>query len=517
MAVPFQKHTSRPVLRHQLNDVIPEYRTYLENQDLAPSWIDTLVGTARHIVRWLSFNGIEIEALDIRKIAGFMSHDCTCPSGFQSHVRRSRSRADRFLTYLMDAQLVEMPMFIVQGGEHVDAFISSLSGQGYSGSTMLEFRRSCRHFIVWLYLSDLALDQIDDGVVQSFLGHDCACACPHFFKHAGKLGRSSSGFRKRIVKFADFLVREGVIGYWRETEPPAARSDLVDGFLDWMRRHRGARETTIQNYDRYLHRILLPDLGDDPAAYDVVTIRNAFANWAQVGSSGQLANLATAMRAYLRYLGANGICRPGLVAAVPTVRQQPTAALPRYVSEADIEALIASCDTDTPVGMRDHAIMLLLARLALRAGDIAALRLDDIDWEQARIHVNGKSRQRVALPLPQDAGNALKIYILEGRPHMRSEFVFLGARAPYHALSCGSSVSPIVRRAMKRAGIDAEGLPAAHLFRHSRATGLLRGGASLETVATLLRHQSVETTTLYARVDRPILLEVAQPWPGDAP
>ena len=129
----FQKHTSRSVLRHQLNDVIPEYRTYLENQDLAPSWIDTLVGTARHIVRWLSFNGIEIEALDIRKIAGFMSHDCTCPSGFQSHVRRRRSRADRFFTYLMDAQLVEMPTFIVQGGEHVDAFISSLSGQGYSG------------------------------------------------------------------------------------------------------------------------------------------------------------------------------------------------------------------------------------------------------------------------------------------------------------------------------------------------------------------------------------------------
>ena len=90
MAVPFQKHTSRSVLRHQLNDVIPEYRTYLENQDLAPSWIDTLVETARHIVRWLSFNGIEIEALDIRKIADFMSHDCTCPSGFQSHVRRSR-------------------------------------------------------------------------------------------------------------------------------------------------------------------------------------------------------------------------------------------------------------------------------------------------------------------------------------------------------------------------------------------------------------------------------------------
>ena len=159
--------------------------------------------------------------------------------------------------------------------------------------------------------------------------------------------------------------------------------------------------------------------------------------------------------------------------------------------------------------------MLLMARLALRAGDIAALRLGDIDWNQARIRVSGKSRRSEALPLPQDAGDALRAYMLDGRPRVRSDFVFLGSCAPCRPFSSHTVVCHIVQRAKDRAGISGEGLPAAHLFRHSRATNLLRTGASLETVATLLRHRSVETTTLYARVNAPMLLEVAQPWPGD--
>ncbi len=221
--------------------------------------------------------------------------------------------------------------------------------------------------------------------------------------------------------------------------------------------------------------------------------------------------------ANLRYLGANGFCNPALVAAVPSVRIEPQADLPRYVTDSEVEALIASCDTATSIGMRDRAIMLLLARLALRAGDIPALRLKDIDWEQARIRVSGKSRRSEAMPLPQECGDALKMYILLGRPRVDNDFVFLGSCAPHRALSSGRIVSEIVRRAKERAGIDGEGLPAAHLFRHSRATNLLRGGASLETVATILRHESIETTTLYARVDTRMLLEVAQPWPGDEP
>lgn len=514
MALSLQKNTPPPALQDRLNDVIPGYRAYLEQQGLAISWINTLTATARHIVTRLFVNGKEIVALDIREIADFVSHDCSCPGEFQSQASRYlRSRADRFLTYLTDTGRVEMPASIIQGGEQVDAFICSLSDKGYTNGTKRGIKLTNRHFVVWLYLSGLATDQVDEAVIQQFLDHECACSCPKFHR-LGKF-RGSSRSRVKLTMFTDFLACEGLIRHWRSSEPLALRSIHIEGFLDWMRRHRGASGTTIKSYDRYLNRKLMPDLGDDPASYDVRNIRKVFANWALFNSSRQLAMMATVLRAYLRYLGTSGFCPPELVSAVPTVGKQPAANLPRYVSEADIEALIASCNIGTPVGMRDYAIMLLLARLALRPGDIVALRLSDIDWDQAHIRVSGKSRRSAALPLPQDAGDALKTYILQGRPRMRSEFVFLRARAPYRALFNGSTVSSIVRSAMNRAGIKAEGLPAAYVFRHSRATNLLRGGASLETVATLLRHRSAETTTLYARVDRPMLLEVAQPWPGD--
>ena len=222
----------------------------------------------------------------------------------------------------------------------------------------------------------------------------------------------------------------------------------------------------------------------------------------------------SALRSYLCFLAAQGLCRPGLVAAVPSIPRRTASQLPRYVEQEDIEALIASCDTATSIGLRDRAVLLLLARLALRPGEVAALRLDDIDWEQALVAVSGKSRRSAALPLPQETGDTLKDYILRARPRTACPTVFPQFRAPHGCLSA-AAVSAIVRRAMKRGGIDGEGLPAAYLFRHSRATHLLRGGAAPEAVGALLRHQSVKTTALYARVDAPMLLTVAQPWPEE--
>ncbi len=516
MILPSRERISHPDLQGQLDDVIPDYRAWLEHRGLGPRRIETLVCTARHMVTRLSVNGLEVGALDIRTIADFVSHDCACPGRFRPLApHRARTRANRFFNWLLDAGRVEVPARIVEGCRNVDVFIRDLSDQGYSDETIRQHSVACRHFVAWLHHSNLSLDRTDDGVIRRFLDHECACLHPGVYQAHGQFAGS---FRTRFVieRFADFLARTRVIEPWQEEVPPEVRSDLVDGFLDWMHRHRGARETTIRAYDDKLHRCVLPVLGDDPASYDASSIRAAFADLAKASSSARLESIATALRGYLRYLGANGFCRPALVGAVPAVRRQPASRLPRHVGEVDIEALIASCDTSTPVGMRDHAIMLLLARLALRAGDIVALRLDDLDWEQARIRVAGKSRRRVALPLPQDAGDALKTYVLRGRPRVQSDFVFLRSLAPLRGLSSASSVTSIVRSAMGRAGIEGEGLPVAHLFRHSRATNLLRCGASLETVATLLRHKSIETTTLYARVDTPMLLEIAQPWPGEA-
>ena len=208
------------------------------------------------------------------------------------------------------------------------------------------------------------------------------------------------------------------------------------------------------------------------------------------------------------------LCPPGLVGAVPSIPKKTAAPLPKYVDEEVFEALIASCDSAIAIGLRDRAILLLLARLALRPGDIAGLQLDDVGWQQALIRVSGESRRSAALPLPQEPGDALKDYILRARPRSACATVFPQSRAPHGRLS-SSAVSAIVRRAMKRAGIDGDRLPAAYLFRHSRATHLLRSGASLEAVGALLRHDSVKTTALYAGVDAPMLLAVAQPWPGE--
>ena len=221
------------------------------------------------------------------------------------------------------------------------------------------------------------------------------------------------------------------------------------------------------------------------------------------------------MRMYLRFQSAQGACSPTLVDAVPKAPGWRLCELPRYVRADDIERVIGSCDVSTPVGLRDRAVLLLLARLAPRAGDVAHLRMSDLDWENARVRVCGKSRREVGLPLPQDVGDAVLAYIEHARPRIDEDKVFLTVRAPYRPFASSCSVTDIVVQALKRAGMDDVKPKGAYLFRHSAATNLLRGGASLDVIGALLRHRSVDTTVICAKTDRPMLLEVAQPWIGD--
>lgn len=182
-----------------------------------------------------------------------------------------------------------------------------------------------------------------------------------------------------------------------------------------------------------------------------------------------------------------------------------------------IDRVIACCDVAKPVGVRDRAILLLLARLALRAGDIVQLRLADIDWRNALIKVCGKSRRQVALPLPQEVGDAILAYLEHARPRVPQQAVFLRSRAPYRPFASSNAVTDLVVHALKRAGLNEARPQGAYLFRHSAATRLVRSGVPLEAVGALLRHRSTDTTAIYAKVGRPMLLEVAQPWIGDRP
>jgi site-specific recombinase XerD len=216
---------------------------------------------------------------------------------------------------------------------------------------------------------------------------------------------------------------------------------------------------------------------------------------------------------FLRFLIAEGQCTVGLDAAIPTVAHWRLASLPRHLSPKDVERLIASCDRASDVGRRDRAILLLLARLGLRAGDIVHLRLSDIDWKDASIQVCGKGHRQTQLPLTQEVGQAIVAYLKKGRPQINADTLFIRCRAPFYAFSSSAAISDVVDRALRRAGVVRPSRGAAHLLRHSLATSLLRQGKSLEDIGAILRHRSIETTQIYAKVDIPSLRQIAQPWP----
>ena len=505
-----------------LPDAVPErdsravrnYEEHLKGLCLSAEMTRKLTGAARHIVVWLAAVGLSADRLDIRLVDRFMRHECHCP-GWRGAGRRPgpqyRWSAIRFLRHLLETGQASVPPEIKAGGQLVTRFLESLEGQGYAGPTVRATGVLCRHFVVWLHLSDIPLAAADERVRRRFLSHDCACVQPGFLdRRCGFAGSDSSGLRLR--HFAGFLADRAVIPVPKAPRPDAGHGGHLDGFLHWLRRHRGLRDATIEHYERHM-RTLLPALGDGPGSYDASRIRNTVLARLETASRRQAGDEARALRMYLRFLGSNGLCRPELVHAVPSVPRVRDGSLPRHVGRNDIERIIASCDAKTAVGVRDRAALLLLARLALRAGDVSGLHLDDIDWDRATVRVCGKSRWGTELPLPQDVGDALRDYILEARPRSDEGRVFLRGIAPYRPLSRASIGTSIVSRAIKRSGVRVAGPASSHLFRHSAATNLLRDGAPLEAIGALLRHRSPDSTAVYARVDVRMLHELAQPWP----
>ena len=492
--------------------IVQNYKSHLQHLGYGSNLVGTCVRTILHLITWLSASGKGIEALDIRILHQFLNHDCDCsgPRGYRKNLGRASWHLHRFLGHLIETGRVRMPPEIETGGQEVESFLQTLVTQGYVPDSIVVYRCCCRHFIVWLYLNDIALAGIDDKVLPRFLSHDCTCVHPDFYSR-NSMFSGGKGSKSKIRLFIDYLIRTGIA-------PPRPRPACKEPghslahYRAWLRCYRGIGERTIQKYSRAMCA-LLPNLGDDPDRYDATLIRNTVQHRLETASRDLVRREMSAFRSYLRFLAMEGLCRPGLVDAVPTVPQQKFATLPRHLPREDIEQIIASCDRTTPMGLRDHAIVLLLARLALRVGDVASLCLDDIDWDNALVRVSGKSRRATALPLPQDVGDAVKDYILHARPVVETRNVFLRMRPPLHQPMSSSGVSKVARAAIKRSGVKAEGLPAGHVFRHSAATNMLREDVPLEVISSLLRHQSTDTTAIYARVDVNMLREVAQPWP----
>jgi site-specific recombinase XerD len=310
--------------------------------------------------------------------------------------------------------------------------------------------------------------------------------------------------------FLTFLSTQSIISASPVVAPTSALPTLLNEFQDWMEVHRGVTEQTLCNY-RPIVLDLLTTLGDRPAQLEAKSLRTFILDRAHRHGKGKAKNVVTATRMFVRFLIASGRCRPGLDDAIPTIAMWRLATLPQYLPAEDVTRIITACNPSSPLGARDQAIILLMARLGLRGSDVVGLRFTDINWQDATLIVSGKSRRETRLPLPQDVGDALLHYLESARPPVDIDRVFITAIAPWGPLS-RSVIRQTAARAIKRAGISAP-TAGARVFRHSAATTMLRQGASLQTIGDILRHTSIETSAHYAKVDIALLQQVARPWP----
>jgi site-specific recombinase XerD len=398
----------------------------------------------------------------------------------------------------------------VRPGGCIQPFLQSFAERfvigGYARLVTRDYVRAAAHFGRWMDSQHVGPRDLTDAIVARFEEHHCRCIGTYLNGQ-----RPSRKYVKRVRRFVDYLRSVGAVP---SIPPPPAHTipDVLIEFREWMIQHRGLAEPTMKRYERLVSS-MLPALGDDPSRYDAALIRRVLLD--QVRGLGRVyaKTFVCALRAFLKFLAVEGRCRSGLDRAVPTLPDWHLATLPRYLEPSAVERLIASCDLRTPGGIRDRAILLLLARLALRAGDVAGLRLDDLDWDAGTVRFRGKRRMEARLPLPQDVGDAILHYLVHARPACEFDQVFLCANAPIRPFATSVGVTTVVRLALKRAHIPDPPSKGAHLLRHSAATAMVRAGASLDAIATLLRHASTDSTAYYAKVDVELLRRVAQPWP----
>lgn len=389
----------------------------------------------------------------------------------------------------------------------IDRFGAELADRRYSRLTISGYTDAARHFAAWVNSTSTPIQMVDADLLRRFADHRCECP------GGRRWSRISPKYFRRAKRFYTFL-QDIAVAPAPASLPLAPVHPLLDDYQRWLRIHRGLSERTIARHRRLLTN-LLPTLGEATRDYNAGLIRSVVREWRERTGPADLRTITSALRSYLRFLAAAGLCRPNLDHAISPVVQWRLSSLPRYLSANDVERVVASCDQLSNGRLRDRAILLLLARLGLRAGDVTALQLQDLDWATGMLQVSGKARRQVRLPLPQDVGDAVLAYIEQERPRVGEETVFLTMIAPYKPFAISSSISTIVARALQRAGITDAPSRGASLLRHSAATSMLRSGATLEAVGTVLRHRSLDMTAHYAKVDIAMLERIAQPWPGD--
>jgi integrase/recombinase XerD len=386
-------------------------------------------------------------------------------------------------------------------GPYAKGFRAELARRGYATSSAVNQLKLVAHLSRWMATEGLSARELAPVEVERYVAARRAARYRHNLSAQG------------LGPLLEYLRGRGVVAEPTPPSPATPAERLLDDYASYLVAERSLAPGTVRYYLRFACLFCSSVSKDgelDAGAIATGDVSRFVVEQCSRRSVGSARTLVMALRSLLRFLFVAGLSATPLVGAVPAVAPWRERSLPQGLSPAAVARLLRSCDRRSGTGRRDYAILVVLVRLGLRAGEVAALELDDIDWRRGELVVRGKGDRHERLPLPVDVGEALAGYLRRGRPHCEDRHLFLRVKAPTTGLK-GDGVTKIVHAACRRAGLPVIG---AHQLRRTNACETLRRGGSLAEVGEVLRQRSAFTQALYAKVDRAALEQVARPWPG---
>jgi integrase/recombinase XerD len=390
-------------------------------------------------------------------------------------------------------------------GPYIDSYEAEMRSEGYARQTREVQIRLVADFGNWLAKRRIQPQEITTELFRPYL------------RARARRRRPTRNDLSALQRLLELLRRQGVVA--APVSPAATPAERLQGeFCLYLRQERALASTTQSYYTAFASELLTERFGAGPVDLSrlcAADVTRFVRRRASTIHSRRVQLMTTALRSFLRFARYRGDIETDLAACIPAVANWKQSTLPRALPPDQVERVLKSVDRKTAIGRRDYAILLILARLGLRAGEIKALTLEDLDWQEGLITVRGKAGRFSQLPLPRDVGAAIADYLRHGRPTANSRCVFLRAKAPAGGFQGQCGMGSIVRHTLERAGIDSP-RKGAHQFRHALACQMLKQGASLSEIGELLRHRSPQTTAIYAKVDLDSLAALALSWPGGA-
>jgi site-specific recombinase XerD len=389
-------------------------------------------------------------------------------------------------------------------GQLVELYAARLINEGFTRQSTWRCLNLVGDLLGWIASGRSKLTELDECMVERYI------------RHRARRPPIQPGDRAALKRLLSVLRDAGMIAP-AELPPITPQDAILQEFSDYLRRERGLAPRSIVSHlpfiRRFLHEVCPAGASDLGGITQADVMRYVERHAQDCGAdSGKM--MCWALRSFLRYLHHKGLNPLALAGCVPSIRRWKLASLPTYLSAAQVQKVLDSCDRATALGRRDYAILMILAKLGLRATEVATLTLNDIDWRSGEMLVRAKGRQRARMPMPPDVGASVVAYLRDGRPPSSCRRLFLRTLAPHVGFASGCAITMIAKTALERAGIRGYAHHGAHIFRHSLATELLRSGATLSEIGQLLRHESHDTTRIYAKVDIEALRTLSLPWLG---